>query len=242
VGNCDASAEVELDELVLGLQIGLGRLPLALCQVFDANRDGSVSVDELLAGVSNTIYGCGVIPPTRTSTPTRTPTQTATITATRTRTATSTRTRTRTPTVTLRPTASRTATHTSTRTATRTPTATPPRITSVCGGFVTSVPRLCGLEVRPNRVSPSGSVRFRLGISDLEGDFLFFCLGIALFPFDPDVQCEVVAPGQSLVNEFRETDPIPIGGAPRGTYGVAINVTDLAGNRSNTVSATFEVQ
>ncbi len=127
-GNCDADSAVTVAELILGVQIALGHLPVAVCRAFDSNDDNSVAIDELTGAVSNALYGCGVIPPTRTrtSTPTRTRTQvpTASRTGTRTATRTPTRTVTRTPT---RPpaTVTRTVTRTATRAATGTRTQTP---------------------------------------------------------------------------------------------------------------------
>lgn len=79
-GNCDASPEVTVDELIIGVNIALGVLPLSACDAFDSNRDGQVTIDELLLAVNNALYGCGVLPPT--PRPTGTPTATATRTAT----------------------------------------------------------------------------------------------------------------------------------------------------------------
>jgi len=142
VGNCYHGPRVTTDDLVLGVQIALGQQPVADCPAFDPDMNGEVSIDELVQGVSNAVYGCGVIPPTRTrtQTPTRTPTATVTGTATPTSTAsptetaspTSTTTPTELPTPTTppipfrSPTGTPTLTRTATSTPTRTATVTPP--------------------------------------------------------------------------------------------------------------------
>ncbi len=145
VGNCDRGARVSVSNLVVGVQIALNQLPVTACPAFDPSGDGIVGIEELVQGVTNAVYGCGVVPPTRTWTPTptvtptrtRTPTPTATGTATRTSTAsptktpspTSTRTSTELPTSTEAPTIfvppTRTSTPTRTVTLTSTPTVTP---------------------------------------------------------------------------------------------------------------------
>lgn len=58
VGDCDGSDGVVVNELVLGVNIALGRLDLSLCLAFDPNDSGSVSVDELVRGVNNALRGC----------------------------------------------------------------------------------------------------------------------------------------------------------------------------------------
>jgi Cohesin domain len=104
VGNCNADPVVSIDELVRGLNIALGVLPLDACGAFDANGDGRVTVDELVNAISNALYGCGVAPPTSTPTATLTRTATTTATVTSTRTASVTSTATRIPTFTPTPT------------------------------------------------------------------------------------------------------------------------------------------
>ncbi len=259
-GNCDEGSEVTVDELILGVNIALGRSPLSLCMLFDSDDDRQVSINELTRAVSNSIYGCGVIPPTRTRTATPSRTRTPSRTATRSVTRTPSRTRTATPSVTLSPTVTQTRpptgtptrttpptkttapTRTQPRTATPRPTSTPRSVSSVCGGSVTSVPKLCNLSVRPNPVSSFGSIRIRFGISDLEGDIDLLCLGIAFPPLEPMVDCDFITPQGSLINEVLETDPLPLGGLSPGTYLIGINVSDSRGNDSNVVTASFEVR
>jgi len=90
-GNCDAGPAVTAAELLRGTNIALGLEAVDDCPAFDTNRDGTVDVDELVAAVSAAVYGCGVIPPTRTRTGTPSRTRTATTTRTQTRTSTATR-------------------------------------------------------------------------------------------------------------------------------------------------------
>lgn len=58
VGDCDSSAAVTVDEILIGVNVALGQRPLASCTAFD--RDGSLSltVDELVSGVDAALHGC----------------------------------------------------------------------------------------------------------------------------------------------------------------------------------------
>jgi len=83
VGDCSGDGFVTVDELLQGVNIALGNLPLAACRVFDANGDGDVTVDELLSAVNNALSGCPATPtPTSTATPTSSPTPSPTASAT----------------------------------------------------------------------------------------------------------------------------------------------------------------
>jgi len=88
VGDCNVDNEVTINELVAGVNISLGVLPLEECREFDHSGDSRVSINELVLGVSNALGVCPGKPtktpvprtPTRTSTPvqsTRTPTMTS---------------------------------------------------------------------------------------------------------------------------------------------------------------------
>jgi hypothetical protein len=112
-GDCNDDRVVTVDELVLGIDIMLGRLTLLQCLVFDVSEDGHVSVDELLIAVDNAMQGCP--PSLATPTPTATATQT------------SIPPQSPTPSATLSPTADGTATPTSQPTATQT---FPPTVTA----------------------------------------------------------------------------------------------------------------
>lgn len=58
VGDCDGSSEVTVDELVTGVNIALGSLPLSACRSFDTDTDGAVTVDELVRAVNDALAGC----------------------------------------------------------------------------------------------------------------------------------------------------------------------------------------
>jgi hypothetical protein len=82
---------VTIDDLVKGVNIVLGNLPIAACSALDLNADERVDIAELVTAVANLLYGCGYSPPptpTETATPTETRADTATPTVTGTPTAT----------------------------------------------------------------------------------------------------------------------------------------------------------
>src|SRR5262249_6208983 len=47
VGDCDGSGTVSINELIRGVAISLALQPVDRCPVFDRNRDGRVTIDEL---------------------------------------------------------------------------------------------------------------------------------------------------------------------------------------------------
>jgi photosystem II stability/assembly factor-like uncharacterized protein len=63
VGDCNGDGEVTVDEIITGVGIALGDLPVENCTVFDGNGDGSVTVDEILVAVANALDGCSEPPP-----------------------------------------------------------------------------------------------------------------------------------------------------------------------------------
>jgi len=80
VGDCNNDGLVTVDELVHGVNIALGELPLSGCPAFDADSSGDVTVNELIVGVSNAVNVCpSEATPTMTPTPTTSPTPTATL-------------------------------------------------------------------------------------------------------------------------------------------------------------------
>lgn len=58
VGDCTADRAVTVDELIKGVNIALGNVPLGTCTAFDPNRDKQVTIDELLAAVNRALNGC----------------------------------------------------------------------------------------------------------------------------------------------------------------------------------------
>ncbi len=58
VGDCDASWQVDVSELLRGVNVALGTAPLAGCPPFDAQGDGQVSIDDLTTAIGNALAGC----------------------------------------------------------------------------------------------------------------------------------------------------------------------------------------
>jgi hypothetical protein len=70
VGDCDGNGAVTIDEIVKGLSIDLGTVPLSSCPNFDRNNDGRVDVDEMLAAVNVALGGgCADATPSPTPSP-----------------------------------------------------------------------------------------------------------------------------------------------------------------------------
>jgi hypothetical protein len=49
---------VTIDELIKGVNIALGSAGLDTCPEFDADRNGTVTVDEIILAVNNALLGC----------------------------------------------------------------------------------------------------------------------------------------------------------------------------------------
>ena len=58
VGDCDLGGFVTVDELLVGVNIALGSLPVERCATFDVDGDGNVTVDEILTAVNNALNRC----------------------------------------------------------------------------------------------------------------------------------------------------------------------------------------
>jgi Zn-dependent metalloprotease len=58
VGDCSANGLVTTNEIVLGINVALGQKPLDACRTFDADRDGAISIAELLKSVVDAMDGC----------------------------------------------------------------------------------------------------------------------------------------------------------------------------------------
>lgn len=209
VGNCNADPVVSVSELIQGVNIAIGSAPLSACQAFDANRDGMVVVNELVAAVSNLLFGCGVTPPT--PLPMRTASPTATV----------------------------TGTPTPTSPAPPTPTATRG---SVCGGAITSVPKLCDLEIDPATVTRGDPVTLHLCVSDLEGDIDKYCVGVAATGLAPVGRCYPRTPERRTINSCVDSDPLPTDNLVAGTYVVALQYGDEAGHLTTLATSVFVVR
>ncbi len=58
IGDCDGGGTVTVDELIRGVNIALGSLPVSMCRAADANGDGAVVVNELILAVNSALNGC----------------------------------------------------------------------------------------------------------------------------------------------------------------------------------------
>ena len=57
-GDCNHSGEITVNELITGVGIALGALPLSTCPPFDCANTGRVDVSCLIAGVNAALSGC----------------------------------------------------------------------------------------------------------------------------------------------------------------------------------------
>jgi uncharacterized protein len=69
-GDCDASGEVTVDDLLVMVNVSLDAAAVASCPAGDENGDGDVTIDELVTAVNHLLVGC---PIDATATPTGTP-------------------------------------------------------------------------------------------------------------------------------------------------------------------------
>lgn len=58
VGDCDGDRMVAINELMTGLNIALGSLPVSACTAFE-NAQGKVDIAQLVQGVNRALKGCG---------------------------------------------------------------------------------------------------------------------------------------------------------------------------------------
>jgi len=64
-GDCNGNGTVEINELILGVNISLGTVPLSMCPAFDADGSTAVEIYELIAAVGNALNGCTAGPPAK---------------------------------------------------------------------------------------------------------------------------------------------------------------------------------
>ena len=57
-GDCNGDGSVVINELLLGVNIAIGLLPVGQCPAFDTNASSSVEINELIAAVRNALEGC----------------------------------------------------------------------------------------------------------------------------------------------------------------------------------------
>lgn len=58
-GDCDGNGTVSVNELILGVNILLGRADAAQCPAVDVDGNGTVAVNELITAVNSALDGCG---------------------------------------------------------------------------------------------------------------------------------------------------------------------------------------
>jgi cysteine-rich repeat protein len=58
VGDCNGDGMVSITELVIGVNIALGKLPLGECPTFDLDGNGILTIDELMIAVRGALIGC----------------------------------------------------------------------------------------------------------------------------------------------------------------------------------------
>jgi hypothetical protein len=58
VGDCDANKIVVVNEVVKGVAMAQGNLPLSSCPVFDTNGNHMVDINELIGAVASLLNGC----------------------------------------------------------------------------------------------------------------------------------------------------------------------------------------
>lgn len=75
VGDCNGNGSVAIGELILGVNVSLGRADVDACASLDRDGDGLVSVADLVTAVRHALDGCPVMP-TATATEMATPTAT----------------------------------------------------------------------------------------------------------------------------------------------------------------------
>jgi hypothetical protein len=52
---------VTVNELILGVEIALGRRPVATCEAFDPDGSGVVTIVELEQGVASSMFDCAAL-------------------------------------------------------------------------------------------------------------------------------------------------------------------------------------
>lgn len=62
-GDCDGSLQVELGDLMRGIDIALGKTPVASCVSFDVDQSGTVTIDDLITVCDRAAQGCPEIEP-----------------------------------------------------------------------------------------------------------------------------------------------------------------------------------
>jgi hypothetical protein len=59
-GDCNGDGSVAINELIVGVNIALGNVPVSTCAVFDRNDDEQVLINEVIDAVNRALNGCTV--------------------------------------------------------------------------------------------------------------------------------------------------------------------------------------
>src|SRR5262249_3405728 len=78
-GDCHDDRMVTVDDLMIMVNVALGDAPVYWCAKGDADGSGSITVDEVVAGVGRALDGCPAARPTPTPSPTPGACPTATV-------------------------------------------------------------------------------------------------------------------------------------------------------------------
>ena len=57
-GDCNGDATVSIAELISAVSIALGSAPFDSCANADADRDGTLRINDLIASVTSALQGC----------------------------------------------------------------------------------------------------------------------------------------------------------------------------------------
>jgi hypothetical protein len=58
-GDCNGDRSVTIDEILRGIRIAFGDAPSGDCRAMDGDGNGAVTVDELVAAITQALQGCG---------------------------------------------------------------------------------------------------------------------------------------------------------------------------------------
>jgi YVTN family beta-propeller protein len=58
-GDCDADGRVTVPEILLGVAIALGNSLSGTCDALDGDRNGAITIDELVRAMNDALQGCG---------------------------------------------------------------------------------------------------------------------------------------------------------------------------------------
>jgi Ca2+-binding EF-hand superfamily protein len=58
IGDCNDDGQLNINELIRGVNIALGNADLATCPSFDRDGNGRVAINELIAAVTAALFGC----------------------------------------------------------------------------------------------------------------------------------------------------------------------------------------